>query len=202
MKPAGGVSRRLLLNVILLIAVLLSACSPKATRREIDEVPGAFTYQADHSAYPELAQQASEQLRTNDFRAAETAFRELIVLEPGSVDGYIGLGTSLLLQNRFVGAQQAYNQALEVKPDSAEALIGLGSVQYQVGDYERAIEFYRSALALEETNPDALWGLAISQAPLGEVDSAIANLEKIIELVPGTGLARNAADLLSTLEEE
>lgn len=200
MKLRGRFAPTWPLSAVFLIAALIAGCSSVSTRHDIEGVPGGFTYRGDRTAYPELYRRASEQLTANDFTAAETTFREIISKEPEYVDGYIGLGTSLLLQDQLVQAQQAYEQAIGIKPDSVEALIGLGSVQYRNGVYEQASGFYRSALALEGNNPDALWGLAISLAALGQVDSAIANLERIMELAPDTALAQDAADLISTLQ--
>ncbi|MEJ2013795.1 MAG: tetratricopeptide repeat protein [Anaerolineales bacterium] len=189
-----------LLSASFLMAALIAGCSSGTTRRDIEGVPGGFAYRGDRTAYPELYRRASEQLTANEFSAAEATFRAIIAKEPDYVDGYIGLGTSLLLQDQLVQAQQAYEQAIGIRPDSVEALIGMGSVHYRNGVYEKASGFYRSALVLEGTNPDALWGLAISLAALGQVDGAIANLERIRELAPGTALAQDAANLISTLK--
>jgi tetratricopeptide (TPR) repeat protein len=202
-KTAGFILHLKLLVGLVLLAFLVAACRPAATDegQEIEAAPGAYHYSGGSSSFADLYRRASDALDRGEFEAAESSFREIIDKDPGGVDGYIGLGTSLFLQGRIDEAEDAYATALGIKPRSAEALIGLGSVHYSREEYSNAVDYYRSAVSIESRNVNALWGLAISLNELGLGDEALAPLQKIRELVPDSSLAEKAEAMMNAIEQ-
>jgi len=122
--------------------------------------------------------------------------------EPGNINGYIGLGSSLLLQDRFAEAKEAYQEALIISPDSVEALIGLGSTFYMLDKYADASDFYSKALEINEENPNAHWGLAINLYMMGKKEDALEHLERVVELVPNSSLANDAENMINDIHLE
>jgi tetratricopeptide (TPR) repeat protein len=170
------------LAAFLLLVGNLSACQSASSSQtfEIEGGQSAYEYSGGNTAYVSLYRDASQDLKDGDFERAEATYRQIIDVEPDHADGYIGLGTSLLLQERLDEAEVAYKEALTIKPDSVEALTGLGSVHFRKEDYQKAANFYRSAVSLESRNSNALWGLAISLNELGQGGQALEYLGRIL----------------------
>jgi tetratricopeptide (TPR) repeat protein len=191
----------LLCTLFLIFLPSLAGCLSRGNqnREEIESVPGMFTYGGGRSRYDQAYRRAIEQMAEADFAGAEETYRNLIELEPLEAGAYIGLGSSLLLQDRFEEAENAYNQALQIAPQSIEALIGLGSTALQEGDLERALDRYTQAVELDPQNPDALWGVAISLQGLGRENEALELLIQIVALAPGSGLADSAQQMIDEI---
>jgi len=185
----------------LLILFLLSTCAPRTgtPKIEIEELPGAYTFFEGDTSYPELYYQAVEKLNAGDYNAAEIIYKDLIEKEPGNVNAYIGLGSSLLAQDRSREAIAAYEEALAISPGSVDARIGLGSTYYMLNEKSEALEHYTAAVELDENNPNARWGLALVLIASGEEEEAIEHLEKVIELAPDSQLAIGADDLVDDI---
>jgi len=185
------------------LGLILAGCGGQASgRRDIEGVPGGFTYGGSSSDNYELYELAADHLASGEFSQAEDLYRQLVELENGSADAQVGLGSSLFLQGRLGAAEQAYLAALGLQADSAAARVGLGSVYLQQAAFERAEDAYRAALRYEPGNPDALWGLALSLHALGQDVEALEKLERVRSLVPGTTLAENASNLIDSIHQE
>jgi tetratricopeptide (TPR) repeat protein len=192
------------LAALFLLVVNLSACqaSTSSDYFNIEDGQSAFEYSGGNTSYVDLYRDASRDLKDGDLEGAEATYRQIIDLEPDHADGYIGLGSSLVLQARLDEALDSYTKALSITPDSAEALIGMGSINYRKGDYQTAVELYRSAVSLDSRNPNALWGFAISLNELGQGSQALEYLERILELVPGSAIAQDAENLIESIGQE
>jgi tetratricopeptide (TPR) repeat protein len=179
----------------LVLALLLSACSLGQVGEELEGVPGGYTFSEGDTAYAQDFRAAAGYLQRGNLVEAEAMYRELIEREPGNANAHIGLGSSLILQSRYQEAIAAYTAALEISPDSAEAFVGLGSTLSKKEQYSQAVSAYTKALSIDGEHAQAHWGLALVLDRMGRTGEALAHLERVIELTPGTDLAENAEDL-------
>lgn len=187
---------RLTLIFVIIIAAVLGACQPAP---ESGNDSGLYPFSEGDSSYASLYSRASDRLAQGDYQAAEGVYARLIEMEPQNYNGYVGLGSSLLLQDRLEEAQEAYQKALEIKPDAAAALIGLGSINFREQAYEEAAEFFSRALDIESNNPNAHWGLAVSLHKLGRNTEALPHYEEVIDLIPESDLAAEAEEQIAEI---
>ena len=73
-----------------------------------------------------------------DWPAAESAFRDAIVLEPAHAEAWNELGYALRNQGRYGESLDAYHEALRLRPDFPEALEYLGEAYVKMGRVEDA----------------------------------------------------------------
>ena len=84
---------------------------------ESEDVSGAYTFSGGDTPYSHhshLYKQAVEHMGKREYREAEAIYGELIEKEPGSANGYIGLGSCLGVQSRFNESRDAYAEALRL----------------------------------------------------------------------------------------
>jgi tetratricopeptide (TPR) repeat protein len=73
-----------------------------------------------------------------DWKAAESAFRQAVALRPAFPDAWNELGYALRNQERYAESLQAYDEALRLKPNFPEALEYLGEAYVKMGRLEDA----------------------------------------------------------------
>lgn len=188
---------------VLVAGLFLSSCglsSPDATP-QTQSGPGPFTFGEGRSLHADLYRRASEHIGRQEYEEAEALYRQLIALELDNVNGYIGLGTALALQERYEEARDAYGAALNVDADSAEILIGLGSTTFRLGEHGAAQDFYDRALALDGENLNAHWGMALVLDEIGREEEALAHLQSVIDLAPDSAYATEAERLSGEIRQ-
>ena len=77
--------------------------------------------------------------RLQAFAAAETWWRQALVLNPGNADGHCNLAIALWRQRRLEAAEACLNTALAIAPDLARAIETLGLVRRQAGGGDEAL---------------------------------------------------------------
>ncbi len=183
---------------LLFLLLFISSCSFHKSRLEIfnNEYSGPYQYSEVLTAYPELYINASDHIDRKNYKKAESIYREIISMEANIVDGYVGLATSLSLQNREVEAVEVYKDALKIASESVEAYIGLGSAFYALEMYEDSLQSYTSALSIDDNNPHGHWGKALALVKTKRYEEAIEHLNIVLDLVPNSPLAEQAERLL------
>lgn len=124
-----------------------------------------------------------------DYRAAETAFRLSLKLDPDTVFAYANLNAALLRQGRPDEALQVLQQGLQVRPNG-RLYSNLGTTLFARGDYGGAAQAFERALSDAKGSPNDYlkW----------------ANLADALRWIPGREAAaqtayRRAADLLGSV---
>ena len=183
---------------LLLLLLFISSCSIHKSILEIpnNEYSGPYQYSEVQTAYPELYRNASDYIDRKNYKKAESIYREIISMESNIADGYVGLATSLSLQNREVEAIEVYKDALKITSDSVDAYIGLGSALYSLEMYEDSLQSYSSALSIDANNPHGHWGKALALVKTKRYEEAIEHLNIVLDLVPNSPLAEHAERLL------
>jgi tetratricopeptide (TPR) repeat protein len=124
-----------------------------------------------------------------DGPAAVEAARKLQALRPGS-EGFMVLGSALLVSGDVGAAIQEYEKAVALAPSSAAAKAGLASAYARAGQAEPAVQRYLQAIQLEPGNPAHYRALARLYEDGGRLDLAI------VALRDGVGAAAAASRVL------
>jgi tetratricopeptide (TPR) repeat protein len=144
-----------------------------------------------HSVRVNYANQLNDEKRYGE---AISYFQELIKLEPGNSDLYLGLGsacfsraqadTGAARQADFMLAGEAYQKAGELKPTDADLPFNAALGYQNAGDNVRAEAQWQASLKIRPDDPDASSGLAGTLADLGRFDEAVRVLHKAVAADP------------------
>lgn len=115
------------------------------------------------------------QLRGRHQEAIEE-FTKTVMIDPGYVFAYNGMGVSYDNLKEFDRAAEAYRTAMRLAPGEHYAYNNLGYSLILKGDYEGAVKILQEGIALTENNEQMHNNLAIAYAALGEKDLAITEL--------------------------
>ena len=103
-------------------------------------------------------------MRNGDFDGAESAFREVLAIAPGNVDGQVGLAQIMLARQQNAEALAAFGAILEQHPKNIKALNGAGIALDALGRHGEAQEHYNRVLAVAPDDRAARNNLALSKA--------------------------------------
>lgn len=113
------------------------------------------------------------------------------------------IAQSVNIEETSGGFQSLYHMLLAaIGPDLSLEYAQKGSDAFREEDYKAAIENYTMAVYYDETNQDALFQLARSYHKDEDVANAVAAYDKVIELFPGTSVARSAQRYRDELSPE
>jgi tetratricopeptide (TPR) repeat protein/serine/threonine protein kinase len=119
------------------------------------------------------------------YKAAITAFREAVRLQPKLADAHNSLGVALRRDGQPAEAEAAYREALRLAPKHANAQNNLGFLLARQGRYAEADAAYREALRLEPDDLNARINLAkLLRDSQRDFDGAIAVLRQGLRLKP------------------
>lgn len=127
-------------------------------------------------------------LELGDYAAAIAAYKQMELLDPGTVATESRLAHLALLRGDTTTAQRRYanalTQATRSSLPSAETIAWchwqLGEVSMTTGDYTRAERHYRDALGVFADYPHAVTSLARLRAIQGDLVAAIATFEELV----------------------
>jgi len=85
-------------------------------------------------------------LERGDHAAAEAAYRDLVVREPGNAAAYAGLGNAWLLQGRYEEAVQPLETAVALAPDRPHIYCQLADAYVQLREREPALAALKESL--------------------------------------------------------
>ena len=132
-------------------------------------------------------------LELNQPAAAATNLTTYVILQPGSAEGWLKLGTAQLRARSIIAAEQSLNRCLALQPNNTEALNGLGLVNCQRNRFREAYHFF--SLALQQKNPfvPALLNQAVLlHQQLSNRPAALQKYRDYLALIPAPP---NAADV-------
>jgi tetratricopeptide (TPR) repeat protein len=142
----------------------------------------AFTLYAQQPASnPDpLLQRAIALHQAGDLDGAIRAYRELLALQPDSLQARSNLGAVLARAGRYDEAITEYNTGLRGNPDNPALLLNLGLAYYKTGRHAEAAERFERALALApQFQQQATLLLAVCYNTLGRYKDAVALLAPI-----------------------
>ncbi len=126
-------------------------------------------------------------LRNEDYRSAETIWRDTMAKQPGNERAYYGLAMICDEQGRIAEAIGHYETALRLKPDYANAHSNLAHDLVEAGRMQEAVSHYEDVARLEPTLADPHIHLGALLVRLGRYDEAIREYEAVLRLLPSSG---------------
>ncbi|HPG40137.1 MAG TPA: fused MFS/spermidine synthase [bacterium] len=120
----------------------------------------------------------------NDKKAAISALRQAIALEPGDYRYYEELGSILYNEGDFKGAIEALLQCIRIHPHMAVEYEHLGYAYMDDGQFDKAEEAFRQSSALAPENPLPRYYLASIYGSRNEYDKAKIQLKEAIKNYP------------------
>lgn len=130
-------------------------------------------------------------LVSEDFEAAELAFKNAIRINPGLFEGYYYFARTRFHQGDMVGAARLFEKAASLNPDDYQSRLLRVQILRGVGEIEKAREEAREAIHIVEKHlefhPDDVRALHLgagSLIVLGETDKAMSWLQRGLEIDP------------------
>ncbi len=118
-----------------------------------------------------------------DLAQAARAFNKATQLQPGRVEGWVNLGSTLLNGRQFGDAEKVLKTAIALNAKMMAAHMLLGDAQRLQGNTEAAMHSYRAAVALERS-PMALNKLACALRSQRETEEAQSLYEEALRKAP------------------
>lgn len=88
-------------------------------------------------------------LETEDYEGAREKFDEVLVIEPGNISAYVGLGWA---HGKLLNLQKSiasFQSALSIDPQDADALAGIAFAYLADDEYDQAIASSEQVLAID-----------------------------------------------------
>ena len=137
-----------------------------------------------------------------DVAKAEASIRKAVELDPGFVDGYVGLATLLAEAGKPDQAIEAIREGATANPKSGRLQYALGVLAEGKGDGATAREAFLKAEELDPVNVETQYHLATVALNMNDKAEAIARLEKFVATAPeGTPSLEVAKSLLAALKK-
>ena len=114
-----------------------------------------------------------EALEASDARAAEAAYRRVLVIDPAHADAYLNLGALLCESRRCDEAVALYDEALRHRPDEALLHFNRAIALEDRGDAAAALASYHASLRLAPDLADAHYNAARLHQQLGDGRQAV-----------------------------
>jgi Flp pilus assembly protein TadD len=130
-----------------------------------------------------------------EYELAETQFRRMIELDPGSPLGHNKLGIIYAEQGMFDQARRKFEQAIEMDPEFARAYNNLGNICKEEENYEEAIKCYNKAIQLEPNYPTPHNNLAVIYRKQKKFGQAVDEMKKANKLLASPSWKRNPKGL-------
>lgn len=123
-----------------------------------------------------------EAYSNQQYQKAIDFLEDFIALEPGNIDAYEILGSSLLKVRNYKKAIDVYNKILELDSESISAYSNLAFIYSARGQRQEAIDAYKEVLSLDPDSLQAWYNLSQIYIDLKKYQEAIACYQRILEL--------------------
>jgi tetratricopeptide (TPR) repeat protein len=134
---------------------------------------------------------------------AEAAMRKSVELDPGFVDGYVGLATLLAETGKRLEAIEAIKAGTVANPQSGRLQYALGVLAENAGETAVAREAFLKSEQLDPQNFEAQYHLATVALNQNNKAEAISRLEKFVAAAPpGTPSIETAKALIAALQKK
>lgn len=142
------------------------------------------------------AAQPADPLATPD---EATALQQTLDANPQDVVAMTRLAKLLYDQGDYESAETLYQRAIQLQPHNPDLLMQLAAAQFRLNQIDAARDTLLKAVALAPDRADMhlLLGLALSRGSSPKPDAAALEWQKVIQLAPGTDLARQAQELIN-----
>lgn len=136
-----------------------------------------------------LSQQAAAAFAKRDWKAARSAYREMIVADPENSLAWANLGAVEQQAGDLGAAVTAFENSVKYNPELVQSWLALGMIHTGRGDKYKAVSALSRAVHEDPLDARAHNYLAIALKELGWTGAAESELQRAVELKPDYGLA-------------
>jgi len=141
--------------------------------------------------------------KKGDLAKAEVSMRKAVELDPGFIDGYVGLATLLAESGQQDAAIEVVKQGAAANAQSGRLQFALGVLAEGKGDSAAARAAFLKAEELDPQNVETQYQLATVALNMNDKAEAIARLEKFVAAAPaGAPNMDVAKSLLAALQRK
>jgi predicted O-linked N-acetylglucosamine transferase (SPINDLY family) len=140
---------------------------------------------------PELLALGLQYHQAGDFGSAEQVYRQILEVEPNSVDAIHLLGVIALQTGKYEDAAKQIERAVALKTERAELHNNLGAALQRQDRLDQAAACYRQALQLNPTYTDAHHNLGNLCRAQGKLDEAVSCYQRALQIQPHHAQAYN-----------
>ncbi|UCF78071.1 MAG: tetratricopeptide repeat protein [Candidatus Eiseniibacteriota bacterium] len=126
-------------------------------------------------------------------------YDKAVALKPDHLEALVNRGVVLNELGRIDDAIASFERALSVNPRDPKAMLNLGNSLYALQRYDDAMARYKLAASVDSTFVEAYYYIGIAFADAGIYREAIREWQRILEIAPGSEVARNAKDNIDVL---
>jgi tetratricopeptide (TPR) repeat protein len=157
-------------------------------RSKSDEVtsstaPGSFAFDG-HTSAEAAFEKAREAESKSQWEQAVQSYRQVLALNPTSVEARNNLGNLYVRQGQMTAAIGEFQVALALDPNYAIARNNLGSAYFLIGEEALAIQAFLAALRIDAAYVSPYYNLALLYARRGDVGQSVAFLTKALAIEP------------------
>ncbi|MGD1863055.1 MAG: tetratricopeptide repeat protein [Phormidesmis sp.] len=150
-------------------------------------------------ADPSVLQLAINHHQSKEFVQAEKIYRQILKVQPDSVEVLYRLGVLKQQEGKPAIAQRIFEDLLRLEPDSFQAWFSLGNLHQSQAQWSKAVSAYQQALAIRPDDVAIINNLGYALQQQGLVEDAIAYYQKALALQPDCTEAKvNLASSLLT----
>lgn len=168
--------------------LLLASAHPDAT---VPRDPVLEEMRAEAVSSRSYTQRGLRLVDQGRFVDAETAFRRVLEIRPGTARDLANLGGALARQQRYEEAIARYEQALELEPGDPLTANSLAMAHAETGRPELAIEQLERIVERDPAYAEARYNLGLLLDRRGEREAAIDHYREALRLDPALIDARN-----------
>ena len=128
-------------------------------------------------------------LLQGDLRGAEAAFRQVMAIDPGYVDGPVNVARARLQEGDVDAAIPLLEQALELEPGLPRAHFFLGTALRSLGEYEAAMSHLETARQAYPKDRVVLGQIGRLYFLQRQFEEAISTFEEVLRIDPEDLLA-------------
>lgn len=135
--------------------------------------------------------------QAGDLSAAERAYRDALIADPGEYHAAVNLGHLALRVGRLEDARALFAHAVSLAPDFVDAWVSLGVVDVLRGDLDAGQHSLERALLLQVDHLDAVHNLSVIALERGDTSGARELNRRALELDPSHDPALRMKRLLA-----
>jgi tetratricopeptide (TPR) repeat protein len=133
-------------------------------------------------------QAARDYMRAAQFPEAESAFRQVLGIDPKNLEALNGLGTLALHMNRFEEAATLFKEAVTIRPSETGIAMNLGTALLKMNRLQDAGAVYEQVIRVKPDFAEAWANIAVVLAEVGRREDAEKANRRAIELKPNFAL--------------
>jgi Tfp pilus assembly protein PilF len=137
--------------------------------------------------------------RLNDLDNAVKAFKLMLEKDPGSRSTLINISAIYLEKGNLEEGMKYVEQLDEESIKDPKTFYNIGVILFNKNRMDTAVDYFKKCVARDPNYVDGYYQLALAYLNKGDMEKAKINLQKVIQLAPGSEKAALAKEMVSGL---